>query len=176
LFNYVIKMFRRGNPFQKPYEGRKSLVVAAFLLASILMLSSVIVVLPETAAAQQATAPYSGNGSGSTPAPDDISKAMTKEGGEGDKDSKKKFEIVEASISDIHKAIKTGKATCTEIVQQYIDRAKAYNGVCTQLVTEDGASIAPSFGRVIVGSPQVFPTETVPVSSILPDGYESRHP
>jgi amidase len=133
---------------QQKVHRRDSNLALACVLAFVLMLSSVTIALP-VATAQT-----------------DTSEALTKE---GDKDDKKKFEIVEATIGDIHKAIKAGDVTCTEIVQQYIDRAKAYNGVCTQLVTEDGAPVPPSFGRVIVGSPQVFPTETVPVSSILPD-------
>jgi Asp-tRNA(Asn)/Glu-tRNA(Gln) amidotransferase A subunit family amidase len=92
----------------------------------------------------------------------DVAETMTK-------DEESPFSVVEASIADIHEAIKTGKATCVDVVQQYIDRAKAYNGVCTQLVTEDGSPVEPAFGRTIVGSPQAFPTETVPVSDILPD-------
>jgi hypothetical protein len=30
------------------------------------------------------------------------------------------------------------------VVQAYIDRAKAYNGVCTALLTSDGADVAPA--------------------------------
>ena len=163
----MIRMLRRGNPFQKPNERRRSLLVAAFSLAFILMLSSVIVVLPGTAVAQQAAAPYAGSdGSGTSAADDTISKALTKE--EGD-DHDKKFEIVEATIEDIHEAIKSGDITCTQLVQQYIDRAAAYNGVCTQLVTEDGAPIPPGTGYVRAGSPIEFPTETVAASEVLPD-------
>ncbi|MCI0563095.1 MAG: amidase [Nitrososphaera sp.] len=77
------------------------------------------------------------------------------------------FQVEEATIASIHNAIKTKKITCEGLVQAYIDRAAAYNGVCTKL--EGGASISPAFGRVSVGSPQVFPTDTVPVSSILPN-------
>jgi Asp-tRNA(Asn)/Glu-tRNA(Gln) amidotransferase A subunit family amidase len=86
-----------------------------------------------------------------------------------DKGKKSKFSVVEASIADIHNAIKTKQATCTDIVQAYIDRAAAYNGVCTQLVTPDGAPVSPAFGRVIVGSPQVFPTDTVDADTLLPN-------
>jgi Asp-tRNA(Asn)/Glu-tRNA(Gln) amidotransferase A subunit family amidase len=79
------------------------------------------------------------------------------------------FQIVEATIEDIHNAIKANQITCQELVQSYINRAKAYNGVCTQLVTEDGASIPASRGIVSAGSPLEFPTETVAASSFLPD-------
>ena len=45
------------------------------------------------------------------------------------------FTVEEATIEGIHDAIKSGEITCKGLVQAYIDRAKAYNGVCTQLVT-----------------------------------------
>ena len=48
------------------------------------------------------------------------------------------FQLVEATIEDIHNAIKTDQITWQELVQLYINRAKAYNGVCTLLITEDG--------------------------------------
>ena len=54
-------------------------------------------------------------------------------------------------------------------MQAYVDRARAYNGACTQLVTLDGASIAAASGPVRAGSPVRFPTATVPVAGILPD-------
>ena len=79
------------------------------------------------------------------------------------------FQLVEATIEDIHNAIKSDQTTCQELVQQYILRAKAYNGVCTQLITEDGASIAPARGVVSAGAPLEFPTETVAASSLFPD-------
>ena len=54
-------------------------------------------------------------------------------------------------------------------MRAYVDRARAYNGACTQLVTLDGAPVAPASGPVRAGSPVRFPTSTVPVSSILPE-------
>ena len=84
------------------------------------------------------------------------------------------FQPVEATISDIHNAIRTEQITCEELTQLYINRAKAYNGVCTQLVTEDGASVPPATGVVSAGTPLEFPTETVAVSSFLPDYDEYR--
>jgi Asp-tRNA(Asn)/Glu-tRNA(Gln) amidotransferase A subunit family amidase len=38
--------------------------------------------------------------------------------------------LEEATITDIHNAIMTKKITCTELVNQYLDRIKAYNGTC----------------------------------------------
>ena len=42
----------------------------------------------------------------------------------------KKFEIQEATIEDIQNAIKSGEITATELVHMYLERIKAYNGVC----------------------------------------------
>src|SRR5258708_16259116 len=55
------------------------------------------------------------------------------------------------------------------LVQLYINRAKAYNGVADQLVTKDGAPIPPAPGVIRLGSPLKFPTATVAISTLLPD-------
>src|SRR5262249_35418884 len=52
------------------------------------------------------------------------------------------FHLVEATIADVHRGIQTGQLTCRALVQAYINRAKAYNGTCNQLVTEE---MAPKF-------------------------------
>jgi Asp-tRNA(Asn)/Glu-tRNA(Gln) amidotransferase A subunit family amidase len=80
-----------------------------------------------------------------------------------------KFQLEEATIDDIHTAIKEGQITCKGVVQAYIDRAKAYNGVCTQLITKEGESIAAAKGSIRAGSPLTFPRKTRAVSSLLPD-------
>jgi Asp-tRNA(Asn)/Glu-tRNA(Gln) amidotransferase A subunit family amidase len=79
------------------------------------------------------------------------------------------FAVEEAAIEDVQRAIQRGDTTCRAVVQGYVDRAKAYNGVCTQLVTKDGAPVSPGLGAVRAGAPLVFPSATVPVSEILPD-------
>jgi Asp-tRNA(Asn)/Glu-tRNA(Gln) amidotransferase A subunit family amidase len=79
------------------------------------------------------------------------------------------FAIEEATVDSIHAAIRSGRTTCTAIVQAYIDRARAYNGVCTTLVTGDGADIPPATGYVRAGSPLRFPTHTTKASTIFPD-------
>lgn len=79
------------------------------------------------------------------------------------------FCLEEATIADMHAAIRQGKMTCVQIVQHYIARAQAINGVASRLVTQDGASVAPALGVVRAGSALSFPTETVPVSDIFPD-------
>ncbi|MDY6945744.1 MAG: amidase family protein [Pseudomonadota bacterium] len=80
-----------------------------------------------------------------------------------------KFQVEEASIADVHAAIQSGAVTCKSIVQAYVERARAYNGVCTKLVTADGARVRPAKGYVRAGSPLVFPTTTVKASTIFPD-------
>ena len=79
------------------------------------------------------------------------------------------FPLEEATIDGIHQAIRDGRISCEGLVRAYVDRARAYNGACTQLVTVDGAPVTPASGPVRAGSPVRFPGSTVPVSSILPD-------
>jgi len=80
----------------------------------------------------------------------------------------KRFVVEESSIADVHRAIQTGEATCKSVVQAYLDRVKAYNGICTRLVTPDGKAVAPAKGAVRAGVALKFPTDTVPVSKVLP--------
>ena len=79
------------------------------------------------------------------------------------------FHIEEASITDIQSAIRSGQTSCKQVVQAYIARAKAYNGVCTALLTKDGAPIGPATGMVRAGSPIQYPTQTVAASTVFPD-------
>ena len=79
------------------------------------------------------------------------------------------FKLEEATIEDIHRAIQEGRITCQGLVQAYINRASAYNGICTQLVTRDGPPIPFTHGFVRAGVPPVFPSATVPISQVLPD-------
>ena len=62
------------------------------------------------------------------------------------------FHVEEKSITDIQNAIKSGQASCKQVVQAYLERARAaYNGACTALLTKDGAPIPPSAGMVRAG-------------------------
>lgn len=79
------------------------------------------------------------------------------------------FPVEEASIQGIQAGIQSGKTTCRQVVQAYIDRAKAYNGVCTALVTKDGMPVQSRLGTVRAGSPLKFSSATVAISRILPD-------
>src|SRR3954468_20535029 len=79
------------------------------------------------------------------------------------------FRLEEATIDDLHRAIRSGATTCVEVVQQYIDRARAYNGVCTALITADGGPGPQATGAVRATRTLTFPTETVPAATLLPD-------
>jgi amidase len=79
------------------------------------------------------------------------------------------FRLEEASIEEMHAAIRAGEITCVQIVQHYIDRARAYNGVASALVTEDGAPVPQATGPERAGAPLRFPSETVKASTLFPD-------
>jgi amidase len=96
---------------------------------------------------------------------DDDTKASQREASSG----KAPFQIVEATIDDIHAAIRTGELSCEDIVKSYLARVAAYNGPCTQLVSQDGAEIEAATGAVRGGSAIEFPTTTVAISEMLPD-------
>src|SRR5258708_123289 len=79
------------------------------------------------------------------------------------------FPVEEATIEGIQAAIQSGETSCKQIVQAYIERARAYNGVCTALVTKDGANIKPTKGYVRAGAPLVFPIKTVAATKVFPE-------
>src|SRR5580704_7023822 len=84
------------------------------------------------------------------------------------------FRLEEATIDELHAAIKAGETTCVAVVEHYIARARAFNGVASLLVTEDGAPILEltgpeATGTVRAGAPLRFPTDTVTASTIFPD-------
>jgi amidase len=82
------------------------------------------------------------------------------------------FAVEESTIEDVHRAIQSGEATCKSIVQSYLERVRAYNGMCTRLVTKDGKPIPAAKGAIRAGAPLKFPTETVAVSKVLPNVAE----
>ncbi len=79
------------------------------------------------------------------------------------------FSLQETSIENIHSGIRAGEVTCKQIVEAYVARAKAYNGVCTKLVTADGAAAPAAVGTVRGGMAVKFPTETVAIAKLIPD-------
>jgi Asp-tRNA(Asn)/Glu-tRNA(Gln) amidotransferase A subunit family amidase len=81
----------------------------------------------------------------------------------------KPFRLEEATIDELHRAIQTGETTVVAVVRHYLDRARAYNGVASALVTGDGAPVAEVVGTVRAGAPLRFPTATVKAAAIFPD-------
>src|SRR4029453_4906623 len=86
------------------------------------------------------------------------------------------FRVEEATIDELHRAIKDGRTTCVVVVKQYLERVRAYNGVASMLVTADGAPVAAAPGTVRAMAPLRFPTETVKASTIFPDLDQYRGP
>jgi len=56
-----------------------------------------------------------------------------------------------------------------EVVKQYLERVRAYHGVASMLVTEDGAPVPEATGAVRGQAALRFPTQTVKASTLLPD-------
>jgi Asp-tRNA(Asn)/Glu-tRNA(Gln) amidotransferase A subunit family amidase len=79
------------------------------------------------------------------------------------------FRVEEATIEELHQAIRDGRTTCVDVVKQYIARARAYNGPASLLVTATGASIPAATGTVRAQSPLKFPVATVKASTLFPD-------
>ena len=79
------------------------------------------------------------------------------------------FILEEATIDQLHEAIRAGRTSCVAVVRHYIARARAFNGVCSALVTEDGASVPEVEGVVRAGAPLRFPAKTIRASTMFPD-------
>jgi Asp-tRNA(Asn)/Glu-tRNA(Gln) amidotransferase A subunit family amidase len=104
-------MFTDGNPFRK--LGKRNKVVLASVVGIVLLFATLTPVL---------NIPIFPSGWIQTAvAADDKGKK---------EDKKPKFEILEATIGDIQKAIKSKQLTATELVNMYLERIKAYNGLC----------------------------------------------
>jgi len=86
------------------------------------------------------------------------------------------FRLEEATIDELHRAIRAGETTCVAVVEQYLARARAYNGVASVLVTENGTGVPEAAGTVRAGAPLPFPTDTVAASTIFPDLDRYRGP
>jgi Asp-tRNA(Asn)/Glu-tRNA(Gln) amidotransferase A subunit family amidase len=90
--------------------------------------------------------------------------------------AKKTFQLEEATIAEMHAAIKRGELTVVQIVQRYIDRCRAFNGVSSVLVTEDGKPVPQAPGTVRAGAALQFPTATVAVRDYVPDYDKYKGP
>src|SRR4051812_30309529 len=84
-------------------------------------------------------------------------------------DAKKPFRLEEATIDELHAAIRAGETSVAQIVEHYIARARAYKGVASLLATEEGGSFPEAPGTIRAGVPLRFAPETVAPSTIFPD-------
>ena len=67
------------------------------------------------------------------------------------------FRLEEATIDELHDAIRAGRTTCVAVVRHYLERVRAFNGVASVLVTEDGAPVGEAAGTVRAGALLRFP-------------------
>jgi Asp-tRNA(Asn)/Glu-tRNA(Gln) amidotransferase A subunit family amidase len=79
------------------------------------------------------------------------------------------FRLEEATIEELHAAIRGGRTTVAAVVAHYLRRVRAFNSVASMLVTPDGGPVKEATGAVRAQAPIVFPTGTVKASDILPD-------
>jgi Asp-tRNA(Asn)/Glu-tRNA(Gln) amidotransferase A subunit family amidase len=88
------------------------------------------------------------------------------------------FQLEEASIESIQSAIRSGATTCQHVVEEYIARARAYNGTCSKLVTKDGAKVKAVPGAIRAGTPMKFATETLAIDKLVAgfDQYKGLPP
>jgi len=80
-----------------------------------------------------------------------------------------RFQVEEATIADLHQAIKDGRTTCVDIVEQYLARIKKYNGPSSLLVTKDGDDLSENTQGVLRGGAAIqFDQKTMKISELLP--------
>ncbi|MFL6617535.1 MAG: amidase family protein, partial [Povalibacter sp.] len=84
-------------------------------------------------------------------------------------DARAEFRLQEATVDSLHKAIQTGEITCKQVIEAYVARARAYNGSCSKLITEDGAKVPKVLGSKRAGSPVKFATDSIAISKHVPD-------
>ncbi len=69
----------------------------------------------------------------------------------------KPFRLEEATIDELHAAIRAGETTCVDIVRHYLARVRAFNGTSNLLVTKEGAPVRDAQGTLRGGAPLQFP-------------------
>lgn len=79
------------------------------------------------------------------------------------------FRVEEATIDDLHKAIQEGRTSCVKVVEQYLARARQYNGPSSMLVTKDGAMVPKSSGMIRTGEKIQFDSTTIGANALFPD-------
>jgi hypothetical protein len=66
-----------------------------------------------------------------------------------------KFQLVEASIKEIHGALRTRQISCEELTKLYFKRIKAYSGHCVKYDT-NGDGISPDYDFTMPSGKGVF--------------------
>src|ERR1700741_4949821 len=81
-----------------------------------------------------------------------------------------RFHLMEATIPDVHRAIREGQVTCRGLVEAYLNRARAYNGSCNTLVTEENVTrFLPNYAEykaaveATLSRPDSDPAKTPPI-------------
>ena len=69
----------------------------------------------------------------------------------------KPFRLEEATIDELHAAIRAGETTCVGIVRHYLTRVRAFNGTSNLLVTKDGEAVATPKARCEAARRCIFP-------------------
>ena len=90
--------------------------------------------------------------------------------GAGEAYAQTPFHLLEATIPDVHRAIHEGQVTCRGLVQAYLNRARAYNGTCNTLVTEENVTrFLPNYAEykaaveATLSRPDGDPAKTPPI-------------
>ena len=90
------------------------------------------------------------------------------------------FQLMEASINEIHRGFESGKLTCHSLVQQYLDRIKAYDQQGPTLnamlyvnpkVLEQADAMDQELERGAKLGPQLKPLQCIPV--VLKDNFDT---
>ena len=87
------------------------------------------------------------------------------------------FDVVEASIADVHAALRSGAITCRGLVQAYLDRITAYdkNGPAINaiiLVNPDALAVADSLDAVATRGAAAGSLFCIPI--IVKDNYDTK--
>ena len=75
------------------------------------------------------------------------------------------FRVEEATIEELHEAIRAGRTTCLDVVKQYIARVRAYNGV---------ASLLGHVARLELSNVRLFAEDARRLLPALPDASIAR--
>ena len=86
------------------------------------------------------------------------------------------FQLMEASINGIHRGLQSGKLTCHSLVQQYLDRIKAYDQQGPTLnamlyVNPKVLEQADAMDKQLKSGTKVKPLQFIPV--VLKDNFDT---